>query len=273
MSYPADSEVLQIAYQLAPTAREINVVRYLPGGWSNFNFKIEIDGFFFVLRLSSSGRQDADVECQYLKGEYAPDLYVYDHVRKHILTRWMTGNTLDEQSLTPTQAAMYLQSLHTSVPRGIRAYDAVEKISSMYVNGNANGREVEIFEEMGWQPRFLSGCHNDLNPQNLFVTENGIKTLDWEMGGDNDPLFDLAGLCYGQRYSDEQCIACANDYVQEQVDLDFLYRTRIVYLCRENAWAFEQVALGNQRVEVKDQIRVSRIEIDRLYEIWKSLPK
>lgn len=251
--------------RLVPECDSAEVMDYLSGGWANRNYKIKMSGDTFVLRLSQEGQQDADIELRYMQIENAPELIAYDREEKHLLTRWIDGYIPESQPLSPSQAADFLKELHHALPTGISSYGAHDRILRMYASGKASARDVRLFTDLDWQPRTLQGCHNDLNPWNLLVTSRGIRTLDWESAGDNDPLFDLVGLTYGFRYDDLQTLQCATAFLESTPDRHFLLDTRIAYLCREHAWAIEQVAIGNPRPEVVHQIHESHAEIQRLY--------
>lgn len=257
--------------RLVPDCDLVQVTRYLSGGWGNRNYKLKMSGEAFVLRLSEEGQQDAKSEIRYMQIENAPELVAYDEEGKHLLTRWIEGYVPESQPLSPSQAANFLKELHRTLPSGITLYDVHERILRMYACGNASREDVRLFTDLNWQPRTLQGCHNDLNPWNLLVTSQGVRTLDWESAGDNDPLFDLVGLTYGFRFDDLQTLQCATEYLDSTPDLQFLMDTRIAYLCREHAWALEQVAIGNPRREVRQQIHESRAEIQRLYDLREDL--
>lgn len=258
------NQITRALQRLVPDCDSAQVMGYLSGGWGNRNYKINMSGDSFVLRLSQDGQQNADIEMRYMQIENAPELLAYDKEEKHLLTRWIDGYVPENQPLSPSQAASFLKDLHRTIPRGITSYSAHERILRMYESGNAALEDVDLFTNLGWQPRTLLGCHNDLNPWNLLVTSQGIRTLDWESAGDNEPLFDLVGLTYGFHYDDEQTLQCATEYLDTTPDRNFLIDTRIAYLCREHAWAIEQVAIGNPRPEVVQQIHDSHAEIQRL---------
>ena len=47
-------------------------------------------------------------------------------------------------------------------------------------------------------------CHNDLLAANILDDGNKLWLIDWEYGGFNSPLFDLAGLASNNNFSEEQ---------------------------------------------------------------------
>lgn len=266
---PLDAEskkqISRALQRLVPDCDSVQVLGYLSGGWGNRNYKIKMSEELFVIRISEEGQQDAETEIRYMQIKNAPELIAYDREEKHLLTRWIEGYVPESKPLSPSQAAIFLKELHAAIPTGITSYDAQKKILRMYESGNASPEDMQPFIDLDWHPRSLQGCHNDLNPWNLLVTSPGVRTLDWESAGDNDPLFDLVGLTYGFRYDDLQTLQCATEYLDSTPDRHFLVDTRIAYVCREHAWAIEQVAIGNPRPEVVQQIHESHAEIQRLH--------
>lgn len=267
----SQAEIARVLDRLVPEGERLHVLEYLSGGWGNLNYRIEMAGEHYALRISQSGQQNPDHEIRYMQIENAPELIAYDLEEKHLITRWIEGYVPDDHPLSPSEAAKFLRQLHRVLPTGIAAYGACERILRMYSSGNASNEDIRLFTAIGWEPRSIYGCHNDLNPWNLLVTPQGVRTLDWESAGDNEPLFDLVGLTYGMRFDDDQTVQCASEYLDFHPDLLYLIDTRIAYLCREHAWAIEQVAFGNARSEVRHQIQESREEILRLYQLRENL--
>ncbi|MDE0349304.1 MAG: hypothetical protein OXM56_06320, partial [Gammaproteobacteria bacterium] len=92
--------------------------------------------------------------------------------------------------------------------------------------------------------------------------------LDWEFAGDNDPLFDVVCLGRGLGYDEagmERLTAAY--YGDATVPARRILDTRILFELREYAWAVGQLALGNDRAEIRDQAdtaeRVLRLLLER----------
>ena len=247
-------------------------IEYLPGGYTNRNYRVEIDGGAFALRIVK-GRTPHPAELAYLDLDLAPDVVAYEQRRGHLLTRWIDGDVVAHAPLSPAEGATYLADLHNAVPLGIARYDYAAEVGAFFREARAAGgldAEVEaVFNDLRWQPALRCGCHNDLNPWNIIRAirardgaENGptvFRTLDWESAGDNDPLFDLAGLALGFDWSAEDALACLHAYCeQRRIRVAPSPEARLraamrAYRIREYAWAAAQIAAGTDRDEIREQ--------------------
>lgn len=50
----------------------------------------------------------------------------------------------------------------------------------------------------------LVSCHNDVNPYNFLLTDNGVILGDWECSGLNDPFYDLANFSIECKFNSKQ---------------------------------------------------------------------
>ena len=78
-------------------------------------------------------------------------------------------------------------------------------------------------------------CHNDLNPQNIFFSDD-VKLIDWEYVGVNDRYFDLACVCVEFGLEGEMVEVFLRAYFEgEDFSLEKLEAYKIIYqrLCEE----------------------------------------
>ena len=248
-------------------SEDVQRIEYLPGGYTNRNYRVEAPGGAYVLRVVE-GAKPAPWERDYLALDVAPDVVAYDPSCGHLLTRWIPGQILAESPPSPGEAGEYLADLHARIPLGLNRYDFNREVTTMFRRArNVDPRVRACFEDIAWRPAMSRGCHNDLNPYNVVRVEdrNGVecfRTLDWESAGDNDPLFDLVGLCVGLGWGMEEALACHDAYRQDgpgiganEVRLRDTFRA---FLIREYAWAAAQLATGNDRDGIRAQVATSR---------------
>jgi thiamine kinase-like enzyme len=78
-------------------------------------------------------------------------------------------------------------------------------------------------------------CHNDLNPQNIFFS-NDVKFIDWEYAGVNDRYFDLACVCVEFGMDGEIVEVFLRNYLEGE-DFSFekleAYKTIYIALCKQ----------------------------------------
>ena len=78
-----------------------------------------------------------------------------------------------------------------------------------------NDEVYQAFETLEQYPEEYVLCHNDLNPKNIFFT-NDAKLIDFEYAGVNDKYFDLACVC----------VEFALDNKIEKIFLDAYFESR-----------------------------------------------
>lgn len=252
------------AWTEAPLER----IEYLPGGYTNRNYRVDVGNAAFVLRIVD-GRPPHPAETAYLDLPAAPDVVARDARHGHLLTRWIDGAVVAEAPLSPAEGAVYVADLHDMVPLGIRRYDYAAEVGAFFQRAQAADRldaDVQaIFDDLRWRPTLACGCHNDLNPWNIIRVpatnaQSAFRTLDWESAGDNDPLFDLAGLALGLGWSTDEAIACLHAYCERRriphltPSPEARFKAALcAYWIREYAWAAAQIATGADRAEIREQ--------------------
>ena len=266
-------KVLAVARQLLPAwpARADCRIEYLPGGYSNRNYRLDVDGARYALRIVQGAKPRAG-EQRYLGVAAAPDVVGYDAQTGHMLTRWIDGQILAACPPSPAEGGRYLAKLHAEIPAGIRRYDYQAEIESLLDDAvNPDRDVVSRFRNLAWSAFEHRGCHNDLNPWNVIRVSTGgeahsFRTLDWEFAGDNDRLFDLVGLGHGLEWPPEQLAACAEAYASTPTGQAWplhatprrLADTVCAYRIREYAWAAGQIGVGNDRPEIIEQALAMR---------------
>ncbi len=161
-----------------------------------------------VLRLAgraASGRGMAGeltVHARAAKAGIAPRIRHADPARGLLLTDYVAGTAWTEADLEDpgslAELAVLLRRLHALPPCGI-PYDARAAAEAYLAALRAAGpvpalagtcRRIIVEHAPCARP---ACCHNDLVAQNV-VRGTALQLIDFEYAGDNEPLFDLAGL-------------------------------------------------------------------------------
>jgi thiamine kinase-like enzyme len=78
-------------------------------------------------------------------------------------------------------------------------------------------------------------CHNDLNPKNIFFSED-VKFIDWEYAGVNDRYFDVACVCVEFHLSGEMQEVFLKAYFEGKYSVEKLEAYKIIYKALRDEW-------------------------------------
>ena len=263
--------------RLAPSwpAERVRNARHLPGGYANDNYRFDLDGDAFVVRVPRtpgfgvsglSPGAGRSAERRYLGLGAAPRLVALDALGGAMITRFIKGPSLAAAPPPPTQAGAWLRSLHAAIPSGVRGYDPIAAAHEDLASIEDVAPAAAAALRRGWQPAERRGCHNDLNPWNVVRAAGGWRTLDWELAGDNDPLFDVVALAHGLGYEGVALQALLRAYYATPPPAARVRDAQIAFQLREYAWARRQARLGNGRREVREQAAAAATALAQLLE-------
>ena len=252
----------QVIRALVPAWREqpLDVLHWLTGGYTNRNWRFRVDGRDYAVRVVASvGPRHA--EATYLALPSAPEVVEFDEARGHLITEWIDAPTLAQAPASAEETGTHIARLHSEIPAGIQRYDFRAVVGRYFQAardaGRLDARAASAHERLSWQPSRLQGCHNDLNPWNILCAPGGWRTLDWEHAGDNDPLFDVLGLCTCLEWDQEATWSCVHAWSDAAGTAPpsptHYHRTLKAFYIREYAWAVAQLAQGNDRPEIRQQ--------------------
>ncbi|CAM4064780.1 choline kinase [Bacillus manliponensis] len=237
------------------------------GGMTNTNFKVIANEKEYVLRVPGSGTEEMisrhdekvnakvasdlgiDAELLYFNAETGVKLAEFIENAETLNPK--TARRSDNMMLT----ASVLKQLHTSGAVMQSEFNVFEKIEHYEgllkkVNGKNfdDYEEVkshivklkEMYEAMNVE---LTPCHNDTVPENFVKSgEEKIYLIDWEYGGMNDPMWDLAAHSLESGFSEEE----------EELFLDYYFG-------------------GQVKDEHKQRIMMNKIFQDFLWSIWTNI--
>ena len=252
--------------------RRANVVA-LDGGITNRNYKVEVDGAAYVLRMGGQKTEllgiDRTVEhaASLRAEEIGVGPAVVDFVQSEgwLVTRFIAGRGVSPQemrspSVLPRVAAA-LQRLHSAaaIPGRFDAHAVVEVYrAESETHGIEMPREFAAARDVSERIRAARGpqplvpCHNDLLNAN-FLDDGAIRIVDWEYAGMGDRFFDLANFSVNHEFGvdDDRRLLAAYFGAERETDLAALRLMRFMSDFREAMWGVLQSGISELDFDFK----------------------
>jgi thiamine kinase-like enzyme len=241
-------------------------VTVLGGGITNHNFKVEVDGASYVLRMggAKTGLLGIDRAVEHAASLRAEEIGVGPPVADFIasegwlVTRFIDGRPIPVEEMrsesTLPRVAEALRRLHSAraIPGRFDSFAVVDLYrSEAEANGvripeqfaRAHGVAERIRSARGPQP--LAPCHNDLLNAN-FLDDGAIRIVDWEYAGMGDRFFDLANFSVNHEFGveDDGRLIAAYFGVERDADLASVRLMRFMSDFREAMWGILQTGIS-----------------------------
>ena len=207
---------LAAAIAAVPELRGAATVERL-GGMTNANFKVVAPDGSFVVRVDAPDSEELEIDrpselanCEAASAAGVGAPFVAWLPEQHVLImRFLEGRTLTAEDLRRgdrlAEIAALLRRLHSSCSfhGGIdmftrqRQYQASAlargcALPDGYLRYGEHVRRIEqVFVE---HPIPLVACHNDLVAENFVDTADGLRLIDYDYSGMNDPCSDLGDV-------------------------------------------------------------------------------
>jgi thiamine kinase-like enzyme len=243
-------------------------VTTLSGGITNNNYRIDVGGEAFVLRITGTDTELLGINREY---EYAanlaagrlgiaPEVYYFIRPEGYLVTRFINGRTLPPDEIRqPENIRRVMHILHKihSMPEIPGIFDVFHivaeysEIARHYHVAFPPGfdwmiEQVQTAEKALMKyPGVPSPCHNDLLNAN-FLTNGNIYILDWEYAGMGDIFFDLANFSDHHNLTDEQDNWLLKCYFEEVTPNNWAHLKimKIMSDLHEAAWGLVQVGIS-----------------------------
>jgi len=248
----------------------------LGGGITNSNFRIDVGGEAFVLRIAGADTELLGINREYEYAAHlaagklgiAPEVFYFIRPEGYLVTRFITGRPIPLEEICQ--------------PENIRrVMEVVRKIHSMpEIPGNfdvfrivADYSEIArrcrvafpqnfywLIERMQTAEKALNShpftpcpCHNDLLNGN-FLTNGQLYVLDWEYAGMGDIFFDLANFSDHHKLTDEQDHWLLKCYFEEMTSSQWAHLKimKIMSDLREATWALVQIGISKLDFDFRD---------------------
>ena len=238
----------------------------LSGGITNHNFKIEVNGQAFVLRMggAETGLLGIDREVEHQASLRAaevglgPPVIAFFPGDSWLVTRFIEGRPIPLEEMrrpqTIRRVAAALSKLHGAAPIPGR-FDAHAVVEEYRREAEAHGVEVptayaaahatseQIRRTRGAQATVP--CHNDLLNAN-FLDDGEIRIVDWEYAGMGDRFFDLANLSVNHEFGPAEDEVLLAEYFGEStaVHVESLAMMKFMSDFREAMWGVLQSGIS-----------------------------
>ena len=245
------------------------VVTPIVAGITNRNFRVDIGGRSFVLRLAGRDTEllgiDREAEFEAGRGAAAagvgPEVVAWLPDHTCLVTRFVAGESIPEEDLRR-------EDVLSSVVGSVRAFHACPPIRSRFpvfrivedyerlaasrgvaipeVFGRVEALAGRIEDAFDRAPMPLTTCHNDLLNANFLLDGRHTWIVDYEYAGMGDPFFDLGNLSINNGLPAEAQETLLRLYfgVASETHRARLALMRIMSDFREAMWGVVQQALS-----------------------------
>lgn len=230
----------------------------LSGGLTNSNFKVEVDGAPYFVRVPGASTEllaiDRANEYHNTKAAsqagVAPKIFYHLPEYNVMVIEFLNGKTMSKDSLNesgqPTRMARAIKRLHAgerflldfNMFRLTEYYlslcrDRAIKIPDGYRERMLTVSAIE--EAMNVKPLATVPCNNDLLAENYIDDGNQLWLIDYEYSGNNDPTFELGNTCQEMQFNDVQIAEVCAAYFGEARP-DMIARMKLNMIMSDVGW-------------------------------------
>ena len=273
-----DKHIERILNQIPGWNATDAVVAPLVGGITNQNYRVDIGGETFVLRIGGKGTHLLGIDrgresiCTTLAAQVGVGAKVIHFIPSEdvLITRFIFGT-----GITPETAAQHemLRRIVDSMlryhagpafPGAFSPFETVRSYHTLALEHDVAFPETlpQVFALMEQIEQALTTggttytrpCHNDLLASNFIDDDHTIRILDWEYAGMGDLFFDLGNFAVNQSLNEEQCTLLLQNYFGEvqSSNLAHLHLMRLGSDLRESFWGFLQMGISELDFDYKE---------------------
>ncbi len=244
------------------------MVSPLDGGITNKNFRVDVGGNSFALRIAGTDTNLLGINREHEhaanlaagKLGIAPEVIHVIQPEGYLVTQFIFARPFPHEEITlPDNIRRIMEivkKVHSmpEIPGAFSVFRTVENYAEI-----ARRYDVEFPENFDWliermseaenalmiNPEPLHPCHNDLLNANFLINDQ-IYILDWEYAGMGDIYFDLANFSDHHKLSDEQDLWLLECYFGEVTDrqIAHLKIMKAISDFREAMWALVQIGIS-----------------------------
>ncbi|MBI3152291.1 MAG: phosphotransferase family protein [Chloroflexi bacterium] len=233
-------------------------IQPLSGGLTNTNFKVEVDGVPYFVRVPGESTEllAIDRDNEYHNTKAAAQAGVAPKVLHHVpeynvmVIEFLNGKTMSKDILNesgmPTRMAQTIKKLNQG-PRFFSDFNMFRlteyylhlckerhiRIPDGYLERMSTVGQIE--KAMNVHPLATVPCNNDLLAENYIDDGKQLWLIDYEYSGNNDPTFELGNTCQEMQFSDSQIAEVCAAYFGEAVP-DRIARMKLNMIMSDVGW-------------------------------------
>lgn len=251
------------------SAEQIEIA-FLAGGITNLNYRLQVNGESFVLRIAGENSELLGVDRNRELYNHrvaasegvAPEVIGVIRPEGFLVTRFIEASKLPPEKLRSMDGirnvCCSLHAVHDGAPfmgtfspsRAINRYLQIARKDHISFS-----KEIRLAERLAAEieralnashPIVSRPIHSDLLNENLLDEGGVIRILDWEYSGMGDIFFDLGNLADHHEFADEDEVRLLAEYSGEYRpgDVARLKLMRIMSAAREAMWGIVQESVS-----------------------------
>ncbi len=246
------------------------VITPLVGGITNQNYRVDIGGETYVLRIGGKGTHLLGIDrghestCTTIAAQVGVGAEVMHFLAAEdvLVTRFIDGTGISSeiaaQDETLQRIVVSMKRYHAgpAFPGAFSPFETVRNYHRLALEHGVSFPDTlpQVFTLMAHIEQglaesgteHLKPCHNDLLASNFIDDGHTIRILDWEYAGMGDMFFDLGNFAVNQALNEEQCELLLRYYFGEvrSADLAHLHLMRLSSDLRESFWGFLQMGIS-----------------------------
>lgn len=271
-----EQHIAHIISQVPGWSVERAVVTPLQGGITNQNYRVDIDGESFVLRVGGKGTHLLGIDreresiCSMLASRVgvAPNVLHFLPGEDALVTHFITGTAITQESAAQPEilrrivASMRRYHAGPDFPGAFSPFATVRSYHQLALQYGVAFPDtlpgvfalMNRIEEALGAVQNLKPCHNDLLASNFIDDGDTMWIIDWEYAGMGDPFFDLGNFAVNQSLDNEGCELLLQYYFGQvrQADRAHLHLMRLGSDLRESFWGFLQMGVSELDFDYKE---------------------
>ena len=230
----------------------------LSGGLTNSNFKVEVDGTLYFVRVPGASTDllaiNRNNEYHNSKAAFVAGVgpKVLHHLPEYsvMVLEFLNGKTMSKDSLNepgmPTRMAEAIKKLNNG-PRFLLDFNMF-RLTEYYLS-LCRDRDIktpdgyldriptieQMEKAMSVNPLPTVPCNNDLLAENYIDNGKQLWLIDYEYSGNNDPTFELGNTCQEMQFNDEQIAEVCVAYFGEAT-ADKIARMKLNMIMSDVGW-------------------------------------